>query len=53
MLLGLTFSNGNTNNNENHNDLITIQNAEGSDPGTGIDPGDTGGDTGPILPPKK
>jgi len=55
MLLGLAFSNGNTTNcNNNNQDPIMVQNAGGAglDPGTGTDPGDTGGDTIP-LPPKK
>lgn len=56
MLLGLAFSNGNTTNcNNNDQAPITIQDTGGGaglDPGTGTDPGDTGGDTIP-LPPKK
>ncbi|WP_175621367.1 hypothetical protein [Chryseobacterium schmidteae] len=55
MLLGLAFSNGNTTNcNNNNQDPITVQNSGGVglDPGTGTDPGETGGDTIP-LPPKK
>ncbi|HCA05574.1 hypothetical protein [Chryseobacterium sp.] len=54
MLLGLAFSNNNTTtatNNNNNQGQTTVQTA--SDPGEGLDPGDTGGDTGPILPPKK
>ncbi len=56
MLLGLAFSNGNTTNcNNNDQAPITVQDTGGGaglDPGTGTDPGDTGGDTIP-LPPKK
>ncbi|MDQ0783733.1 hypothetical protein [Chryseobacterium sp. W4I1] len=53
MLLGLAFSNNNANttsNNSNNQEQTTVQL---SDPGAGVDPGDTGGDTGPVLPPKK
>jgi len=53
MLLGLAFSNNNANttsDNSNNQEQITVQL---TDPGEGVDPGDTGGDTGPVLPPKK
>ncbi|SMO56721.1 hypothetical protein SAMN06265171_102671 [Chryseobacterium rhizoplanae] len=53
MLLGLAFSNNNANtaaDNSNNQEQITVQLA---DPGEGVNPGDTGGDTGPVLPPKK
>ena len=50
MLLGLAFSNnnGNTTSDNNSGTVITQDNGGG----TGIDPGDTGGETHPI-PPKK
>ncbi|WP_167443741.1 hypothetical protein [Chryseobacterium elymi] len=47
MLLGLAFSNNNANTTSDNNSnqgQTTVQLT---------DPGDTGGDTGPILPPKK
>lgn len=55
MLLGLAFSNNNANTTacDNNPNPVTVQSGI---PGSGIDPGeggDTGGDTGPILPPKK
>ncbi|WP_426476467.1 hypothetical protein ACP3T3_14085 [Chryseobacterium sp. CBSDS_008] len=53
MLLGLAFSNNHANttsDNSNNQGQITVQL---TDPGEGVDPGDTGGDTGPVLPPKK
>lgn len=57
MLLSLAFgnNNANTSNTNNNQDPITVQNSGGGtgfDPGTGTDPGDTGGDTIPF-PPKK
>ena len=54
LLLAFTHNNGNTTTACQNNDpkpIITV-NASG-DPGEGIDPIDTGGETGPILPPKK
>lgn len=57
MLLGLAFgnNNGNATCNDNNGGTVTTQDSGGTglDPGTGIDPGDTGGETGPTLPPKK
>ena len=58
MLLGLAFGNNNGNAicNDNNGGTVTTQDSGGTglDPGTGIDPdGDTGGETIPILPPKK
>ena len=54
MLLGLAFSKENTTSNNNNQDSITVQNAGGTTPGTGLetDPGDTSGDNG-QTPPKK
>ncbi|MGE8556014.1 MAG: hypothetical protein ACN6OB_18995 [Chryseobacterium jejuense] len=51
MLLGLAFSDNNTNAtaNDNNSTPITVQSSTG---GAGVDPGDTGGDTGPVRPPK-
>ncbi|WP_250252651.1 hypothetical protein [Chryseobacterium sp. Marseille-Q3244] len=52
MLLGLAFPNNNTQTtNDNNSTPITTQNAANQD-GEGLDPGDTGGDTGPVRPPK-
>lgn len=52
MLLSLAFghNNANTTTYDNNQTTVTIQ--SDTDPETGIDPGDTGGDTIP-LPPKK
>jgi len=57
MLLGLAFgnNNGNATCNDNNGGTVTTQDSGGGtgfDPGTGINPGDTGGETTP-LPPKK
>lgn len=63
MLLGLAFGHNNAHTstcNNNNNGQVTTQLAPGggTDPGEGVDPGtggsggDTGGDTGPVLPPK-
>lgn len=53
MLLGLAFSDNNTNTttNDNNTTPITIQNSTNQG-GAVVDPGDTGGDTGPVRPPK-
>lgn len=52
MLLGMAFGHNNTNTTtcDDNQTPITVQ--SDTDPGTGINPGDTGGDTGPVLPPK-
>lgn len=52
MLLGLAFSNGNTTNcNNNNQDPITVQNAGGNTPGTGLgEDGGTSGNTGQKPP---
>ncbi len=55
MLFGLAFSNNTANTTTtNDNDPITVTTQNlgmGEDPDTGGS--DTGGDTGPVLPPKK
>lgn len=56
MLLGLAFSNGNTTNcNNNSQDPITVQNAGGTTPGTGL--GEDGepvtGNSGQLPPPPR
>lgn len=52
MLLGLAFSDNNANTtNDNNTTPITTQNSTNPG-GAGVDPGDTGGDTGPVRPPK-
>ncbi|SHH11578.1 hypothetical protein SAMN05421866_2183 [Chryseobacterium oranimense] len=53
MLLGLAFSNNNANTaacNNNNQTQTTVQLA---DPREGLDPGDTGGETGQLPPPPK
>jgi len=53
MLLGLAFSNNNaktTSDNGNNQEQTTVQL---TDPGEGVDPGDTGGETGQLPPPPK
>lgn len=56
MLLGLAFpnNNANTTTSDNNPNPVTVQTGI---PGSGIDPGgsegDTGGETGTTLPPKK
>ncbi|MGG5209453.1 hypothetical protein ACQWU4_10935 [Chryseobacterium sp. MIQD13] len=52
MLLGLAFSNNNANTTSDTNTQgqTTVQLA---DPGEGLDPGDTGGETGQLPPPPK
>ncbi|UWX59987.1 hypothetical protein N0B40_16430 [Chryseobacterium oranimense] len=52
MLLGLAFSNNNANTTScnNNQTQTTVQLA---DPGEGLDPGDTGGETGQLPPPPK
>lgn len=56
MLLGLAFPNNNANTAACHNNPTQITTQTSSDPGEGLDPGgsegDTGGDTGPVRPPK-
>ena len=56
MLLGLAFPNNNVNTAACHNNPTQITTLTSSDPGEGVDPGgsegDTGGDTGPVRPPK-
>lgn len=56
MLLSLAFSNNNANTAACHNNPTQITTQTSSDPGEGLDPGgsegDTGGDTGPVRPPK-
>lgn len=54
MLLGLAFSNNNANTAACHNnqDQVTIQSGGPSNPGSGVDPGDTSGET-TQTPPKK
>ncbi|WP_292011051.1 hypothetical protein [Chryseobacterium sp.] len=47
MLLGLAFNNNNNVNTIDNNSPITVLN---SDVGEGIDPGDTGGNTGQKPP---
>ncbi|MBT2621365.1 hypothetical protein [Chryseobacterium sp. ISL-6] len=57
MLLGLAFSNNNTNTAACHNNPTQITTQTSSDPGEGLDPGDGGpgggttGDTGQTPPP--
>lgn len=58
MLFGLAFSNNNANTTACHHNnpgQVTVQSGP-SNPGGGVDPGgsegDTGGDTGPVRPPK-
>jgi len=53
MLLGLAFSNNNahTVTDNNGQNPVTVQSDTGG--GTGVNPGDTSGETIPILPPKK
>lgn len=55
MLLGLAFSHNNANATtcNNNQDPITIQSGGPSNPGGGVDPGDTGGETGQTPPPPK
>ncbi|MCD0477074.1 hypothetical protein LPB90_01310 [Chryseobacterium sp. LC2016-29] len=56
MLLGLAFSNGNTTNcNNNNQDPITVQNAGGTAPGTGLgeDGEPVGGNSGQLPPPPR
>ena len=53
MLFGLAFSNNNANTaacTNNQPNPVTMQT---SSDGDGVNPGDTGGDTIPVLPPKK
>lgn len=52
MLLGLAFSNENTTSNNSNQNPITVQNAGGTTPGTGLetDPGDTSGGSGQKPP---
>ncbi|WP_294245941.1 hypothetical protein [uncultured Chryseobacterium sp.] len=61
MLIALAFGNNtaNTQSCHNNNGTVTVQltnPGSGTDPVTGTDPGtgegDTGGDTGPVRPPK-
>ncbi len=54
MLLGLAFSHNNANTTTCHNnqDPVTVQSGGPSNPGGGVDPGETGGDTG-QTPPRK
>lgn len=55
MLFGLAFGNNNANTSACHQNPVTVQSGT-SNPGLGVDPGgsegDTGGDTGPVRPPK-
>ena len=51
MLLGLAFGHNNANT-STYNDSTTVTVQSDINPATGIDPSDTGGDTGPVLPPK-
>ena len=52
MLLGLAFSNNNANTTScNSNQTQTT--VQLADPGEGLDPGDTGGETGQLPPPPK
>ncbi|KPH11907.1 hypothetical protein [Chryseobacterium sp. ERMR1:04] len=54
MLLGLVFGNNNANTTTSNNNQNMLINQTGgqSNPEVGIDPGDTGGDTG-QTPPRK
>lgn len=51
MLLGLAFSDNsaNTTTNDNNSTPVTTQSSISE---SELDPGDTGGDTGPVRPPK-
>ncbi len=52
MLLSLAFPNNNVNTTNDNNSTPIIIQSDTNGGGAGVDPGDTGGDTGPVRPPK-
>ncbi|WP_336964534.1 hypothetical protein [Chryseobacterium contaminans] len=50
--MSLAFPNNNVNTTNDNNSTPIIIQSDTNGGGAGVDPGDTGGDTGPVRPPK-